>query len=210
MHVHACVLHSQAKPGGAGLPCQHSFLWAFFPVGLLMSRSLHCALCEMAAAKHGRISLWSRTCPCRLWLYSQAPAGDAEPLDVSGGPPPPPPALAGLLVRPQELPPSPTLCVPVFGGTGGLPCCCACWPLCCIPEAEPWPLSPPCLAELAAAVRGARWDRTALQEVTVAKQPPPERSLFPGQGWKEAAEQHQALLHRPYGLSVWQHEHRES
>ena len=87
-HVHAHVLHSQAKPSGAGLPCQHSFLRALFPVGLLLSCSLHRALCEAAAAEHKGISLWSRTCPCGLLLHSRAPAGDAEPPDVSRGNPP--------------------------------------------------------------------------------------------------------------------------
>lgn len=45
-------------------------------------------LCEVAAAGHRGISLQSRACPCGILLYSRAPAGHAEPPDVSGGNPP--------------------------------------------------------------------------------------------------------------------------
>lgn len=72
-------------PGISGLPCQHGFLQARFPVGLPLSRSLHHTLCEVAAAEHRGISLWSSPCLCGFLLHNRAAAGDAEPPDVSGG-----------------------------------------------------------------------------------------------------------------------------
>lgn len=59
-YIYMCVcVHghvSVTQPGSAGLPCQHGFLQALFPVGLPLSCSLHRALREVAAAEHRGVS----------------------------------------------------------------------------------------------------------------------------------------------------------
>lgn len=199
------ALPGTAPRDGAGLPCQNSFLQYLLPVGLCCPTpcSMPCVRWKQLSMGgfHSRagLSLWG---PCtaghQLGMQSHQMSPEETSLcSTAGKTPGPPPSLP------------PNTCVPVFGGRDVFLCRCACRPLYHIPETGPWLLTSPCSAELAGAVRGAGWDRTALQEVNATKQPPPERSFFPGQRWKEVAEKHWTLLHGPHELSTWRHEHRE-